>query len=69
MSQKGIDLKARLSPREKLILKLVALGCSNKQVAARLFISHETVKKHLKNIFKKLAACNRVEAIRKAGLV
>jgi DNA-binding NarL/FixJ family response regulator len=40
-----------LTSRETEIMKLVARGCTNKQIAAKLFISEETVKKHLKNIF------------------
>ncbi len=65
------DLKtyALLTLRERLILKLVAKGCTNKQIAERLFISIETVRKHLKNSYKKLEAHNKIEALRKAGLL
>ena len=58
-----------LTKREKLVLKLVGMGCSNKQIADRLFISSETVKKHLKNAYKKLGACNKIEALRKAKII
>jgi DNA-binding NarL/FixJ family response regulator len=54
-----------LTPREIEIVNLVAQGCSNKQIAAKLFISEETVKKHLKNIFCKLNVANRVSAAMK----
>jgi RNA polymerase sigma factor (sigma-70 family) len=56
----------RLTAREKEIVKLVAKGCTNKQIAERLFISEQTVKKHLKNIFSKLKVRNRVSAVMKA---
>jgi DNA-binding CsgD family transcriptional regulator len=48
---------------------LVAKGCTNKQIADRLFISIETVRKHLKNSYKKLEAHNKIEALRKVGLM
>ncbi len=54
-----------LTSREREILKLVAEGCSNKQIADKLFISIETAKKHLKNIFQKLDAKNKIQAMNK----
>lgn len=58
-----------LTAREKLILKLVAKGCSNKQIADKLLISIETVKNHLKNIYRKLGAANRIDALRRAAFI
>lgn len=58
-----------LTQREKLILKLVGKGCSNKQIANRLCISIETVKNHLKNIYRKLEVCNRIEALVKVKII
>lgn len=58
-----------LTSQEKLILKLVCKGCSNKQIAERLFISLETVKKHLQNTYRKLGASNKIEALHYAGLL
>lgn len=55
-----------LSERELEILRLVARGYSNRQVAEVLFISLGTVKKHLNNIFGKLQVTNRTEAVVKA---
>jgi len=52
-----------LTLREKEIMKLVAKGNSNKQIAQQLFVSELTVKTHLKNIFKKLNVTNRTQAI------
>jgi DNA-binding CsgD family transcriptional regulator/N-acetylneuraminic acid mutarotase len=48
-----------LTERELEVVKLVASGASNKQIAASLFISENTVKVHLKNIFVKLEVENR----------
>lgn len=58
-----------LTKRETEIMHLIAKGCSNKQMAARLFISEETVKMHVKNIFRKLDVNNRIAALRKTGIL
>ncbi|MBE9514356.1 MAG: response regulator transcription factor [Dehalococcoidia bacterium] len=61
-----------LSERESGVLKLVALGMSNKEIADRLCVSQRTVKAHLTNVFNKLNVASRSEAIVKAlkwGLV
>src|SRR5262249_18794425 len=50
-----------LTPREREIVRWVALGLRNAEVAQRLFISEQTVKTHLNNIFQKLAIRDRVE--------
>lgn len=51
-----------LTEREKEILKLVALGNSNNEIAENLFIREITVKTHLNNIYRKIGVENRVQA-------
>jgi DNA-binding NarL/FixJ family response regulator len=51
-----------LTEREREILELVAGGDSNKEIAARLYLSEKTVKHHMTNILQKLQVRNRVEA-------
>lgn len=55
-----------LSPRETEVLTLVSEGFGNAQIAARLFISEGTVKRHLTNIYIKLDVQSRVNAINRA---
>lgn len=52
-----------LTPREKEILDLLALGFLYKEIAAQLFISTETVRRHVHNIYEKLHVSNRTEAL------
>jgi DNA-binding NarL/FixJ family response regulator len=52
-----------LSPREIEVLRLVATGISNKEIAERLFISEGTVKNHLSNILSKLNVKDRLQAV------
>ncbi len=54
---------ARLTPREREILQLLADGMSNVDVAAKLFISQETVKSHVRHILAKLEADTRTQAV------
>jgi DNA-binding NarL/FixJ family response regulator len=56
----------RLSEREKEILQLMIKGENYPGIAAKLFISYETVRTHVKHIYKKLHVANRSEAIMKA---
>ena len=50
-----------LSDREKQVVELIAQGFKNKEIAERMFISEQTVKNHLHNIFDKLGVSDRLE--------
>ena len=52
-----------LSPREIDVLQRMAVGKSNKEIGAELFISEGTVKTHIKSIFSKLDVVSRTEAV------
>ncbi|WP_162064311.1 LuxR C-terminal-related transcriptional regulator [Vibrio taketomensis] len=54
---------ANLTKREKEIMRLLGHGASNLQIADELFVSENTVKTHLHNIFKKINAKNRLQAL------
>jgi DNA-binding NarL/FixJ family response regulator len=55
-----------ISPRELAVLHEIAAGRSNKEIAAQLNVSPNTVKTHVANLFEKLDASRRTEAINKA---
>jgi DNA-binding NarL/FixJ family response regulator len=55
------DKGSALSPREREVAKLVAQGFKNKDIAEKVFISEQTVKNHLHNIFDKLRVADRLE--------
>ena len=61
-----------LSEREKVVLAAVARGLSNREIGRQLWISEQTVKFHLRNVYRKLGISSRTEAARYAyrtGLV
>ena len=53
---------AGLTPRELQVLRLIAVGKSNRELAEELFISLSTVAHHVTNILNKTGAANRTEA-------
>ena len=53
----------RLTDREMEVLKLVAKGLNNRDIAKQLFISENTVKNHIRNILEKLQLHSRMEAV------
>jgi NarL family two-component system response regulator LiaR len=63
------DESAVLSSREREVLELLSKGLLYKEIAERLGVSHETVKKHLKNIYQKLHVQNKIEALNKFRLL
>ena len=64
MGKSSRDLE-NLTERENEILALVAKGFRDKEVAGQFFISIETVRKHLRNIYQKLHVRSRTEAVLK----
>jgi DNA-binding NarL/FixJ family response regulator len=58
--------REELSPRELEVLVLVARGCTNKDVAQKLFISDKTVRNHVTSCLLKLQAKDRTEAVTRA---
>jgi DNA-binding NarL/FixJ family response regulator len=63
----GIELAGRiaehLTARETVVLRLMALGLVNKEIASRLDISKHTAKFHVSSILAKLGAASRTEAV------
>jgi DNA-binding NarL/FixJ family response regulator len=53
----------RLTEREMEVLRLVAKGMNNREIAKQLFISENTVKNHVRNILDKLQLHSRMEAV------
>ena len=56
-----------LTPRERQVLGLIAVGATDKEIAARLVLSIHTVKTHVRSILSKLQVANRRQAARLAG--
>jgi len=56
-------LKVGLTRREMQILQIISCGCTNKEVAAQLNLSEQTVKNHIHRVLHKLGAANRVKAL------
>jgi DNA-binding NarL/FixJ family response regulator len=60
--QTGALLGIRMTERESQVLELLAQGLSNREIAARLFISTKTASVHVSNILRKTGASSRTEA-------
>lgn len=58
-----------LSRREQEILEQLSKGYRYKEIADKLFVSLETVRTHIRNIYEKLQVNSRVEALKKTGLL
>lgn len=56
-----------LTQRETDVLDQLATGLTYEQIADKLCISHGTVRKHVENIYRKLGATNRMDAVKKSG--
>lgn len=57
------DLYSKLTRREQQIIRHLAKGATNTEIADKLFVSENTVKTHLHNLFKKIHAKNRLQAL------
>jgi len=62
----ALAIAASISPREQEVLRLLSAGLSNREIAARFFISPGTVKSHLESIYRKLGVSSRTQAIAQA---
>ena len=62
------DAKEKLSGRENEVLQWLAKGFSYQEIADKLFLSVETIRTHIRNIYEKLQVRNKKEALKKAGL-
>ena len=60
------ELLEPLTNRELEVLSLLAQGLSNKEIASKIFLSSETIKKHVYNIYQKLDVHSRIKAIERA---
>ena len=67
----GTALQAErlLTTREHEILRLIAAGMRNQEIATQLFISPATVKRHIANVYTKLDASHRTDALKRAGVL
>lgn len=57
------DTDARLTPRELDVVRLIARGWDNRQIAERLVVAEATVKTHINNIFAKLEVTDRSQVV------
>jgi DNA-binding NarL/FixJ family response regulator len=65
-SQRAGLAEAKLTERETEVLRLIAQGRTNAEIAAELFLGVETVKTHVRNVLAKLGARDRVQAVIRA---
>jgi DNA-binding NarL/FixJ family response regulator len=65
-NRRGSGAEDLLSERELEVLRLLAEGATNEEIAGSLFLSEKTVKSHLSSIFRKLEVTNRTQAAARA---
>ncbi len=58
-----------LTRREKQVIQLLSMGFTYEKIAVQMQVRHETIKMHLKNIYRKLEAKNKIEALQKVKLL
>lgn len=69
VKENGNDFFQHLSKREQEMLEQLSHGFRYKEIADNLFISTETVRTHIRNIYEKLQVNSRIEALKKTGLL
>lgn len=69
VKEKTNEYFQELSKREQEILENLSKGYRYKEIADKLFVSIETVRTHIRNIYEKLHVNNRAEALKKTGLL
>jgi DNA-binding NarL/FixJ family response regulator len=57
------DPQEQLTEKEAVVLRLVAAGLTNREIAAQLYVSIDTVKSHLESVFRKLGVGDRTHAV------
>lgn len=58
-----------LTARESEVVQLLSMGLTYEKIAVKMNVSHETVKMHLKNIYRKLKVQNKIGALQKVKLL
>nr|HPH86399.1 response regulator transcription factor [Ferruginibacter sp.] len=69
MKEKTNDYFQELSRREQEVLEQLAKGFRYQEIGDKLFVSIETVRTHIRNIYEKLQVNSRVEALKKTGFL
>jgi DNA-binding NarL/FixJ family response regulator len=69
VKQKTNEYFQDLSRREQEIIELLSKGYRYKEIADKVFVSIETVRTHIRNIYEKLQVNSRLEALKKTGLI
>lgn len=69
IKENGNEYFQHLSKREQEMLEQLSHGFRYKEIADKLFVSIETVRTHIHNIYEKLQVNNRIEALKKTGLI
>lgn len=58
-----------LTRREKQVMQLLSMALTYEKIAVQMQVRHETIKMHLKNIYRKLKVKNKIEALQKVKLL
>jgi RNA polymerase sigma factor (sigma-70 family) len=63
------DAMQLLTARESEVVQLLSMGLTYEKIAVKMGVTHETVKMHLKNIYRKLKVQNKIGALQKVKLL